>query len=83
MREGTAVADFLEPAMTIIGCAEKEHGRILREVYSWAPGRVFETSFRSAEMVKYVCNTWHAVKVAFANEVGPWPRRWAWMPNPS
>jgi GDP-mannose 6-dehydrogenase len=70
MREGTAVADFLEPAMTIIGCAEKEHGRILREVYSWAPGRVFETSFRSAEMVKYVCNTWHAVKVAFANEVG-------------
>lgn len=70
MREGTAVADFLEPAMTIIGAAMSEHSAILREVYAWAPGRIFETSFRSAEMVKYVCNTWHAVKVGFANEVG-------------
>ena len=33
-------------------------------------GRVFETSFRTAEMVKYVCNAWHAVKVSFGNEVG-------------
>jgi GDP-mannose 6-dehydrogenase len=70
MREGTAVADFLEPAMTVIGAAHSEHSGALREVYRWAPGRIFETSFRSAEMVKYVCNVWHAVKVSFANEVG-------------
>jgi GDP-mannose 6-dehydrogenase len=70
MREGTAVSDFLEPAMTIIGAADNAHSSIVRELYSWAPGRIFETSFRSAEMVKYVCNTWHAVKVAFANEIG-------------
>jgi GDP-mannose 6-dehydrogenase len=70
MREGTAVADFLEPSMTVIGSSEGEHGRRLRELYAWAPGRIFETSFRSAEMVKYVCNAWHATKVAFANEVG-------------
>jgi GDP-mannose 6-dehydrogenase len=70
MREGTAVADFLEPAMTVIGAADSTHSGILREVYKWAPGRIFETSFRSAEMVKYVCNAWHAVKVSFANEVG-------------
>lgn len=70
MREGTAVADFLEPSMTIIGAAQPQHASLLRELYSWAPGRIFETSFRSAEMVKYVCNAWHAVKVAFANEVG-------------
>ena len=70
MREGTAVSDFLEPAMTIIGAANAKHSGILREIYSWVPGRVFETSFRSAEMVKYVCNAWHAVKVSFANEVG-------------
>src|SRR5438132_1223891 len=70
MREGTAVADFLQPAITILGAADPAHSRVLRELYSWAPGRIFETSFRSAEMVKYVCNAWHAVKVAFANEVG-------------
>jgi len=70
MREGTAVKDFLEPAITIIGGGDARHRSILREVYRWAPGKVFETSFRSAEMVKYVCNAWHAVKVSFANEVG-------------
>jgi GDP-mannose 6-dehydrogenase len=70
MREGTAVADFLEPAITILGSSDATHSRLLREIYSWAPGRVFETSFRAAEMVKYVCNSWHAIKVAFANEFG-------------
>jgi len=70
MREGTAVADFLEPSITIIGASNSSHSHILRDLYSWVPGRVFETSFRSAEMVKYVCNAWHAVKVSFANEVG-------------
>ncbi len=70
MREGTAVADFMEPAMTIIGAADKGHSAIVRELYSWAPGRLFETSFRAAEMVKYLCNSWHALKVTFANEVG-------------
>src|SRR5580692_563481 len=70
MREGTAVADFLEPAMTIIGASDPYHSGLLREIYKWAPGRIFETSFRSAEMTKYVCNAWHAVKVSFANEVG-------------
>jgi GDP-mannose 6-dehydrogenase len=70
MREGTAVADFLEPAMTVIGAGESKHSAVLREIYKWAPGRIFETSFRSAEMVKYVCNAWHAVKVSFANEIG-------------
>ena len=70
MREGTAVADFLEPSVTVIGAADMKHSCILREVYRWVPGRIFETSFRSAEMVKYVCNAWHAVKVSFANEIG-------------
>jgi GDP-mannose 6-dehydrogenase len=75
MREGTAVADFLEPSMTIIGSAHAAHTAMLRELYAWTPGRIFETSFRSAEMLKYVCNAWHAVKVAFANEVGTLAKR--------
>ena len=70
MREGTAVADFLKPAMTIVGAGDPAHAAVLAELYAWAPGRIFQTSFRSAEMVKYTCNAWHALKVAFANEVG-------------
>ena len=70
MREGTAVADFFEPAITVIGTIDKAHSAMVRELYAWAPGVVFETSFRSAEMVKYACNAWHAVKVTFANEIG-------------
>jgi len=70
MREGTAVKDFFEPAMTIVGASDPAHAARLREIYAWAPGRLFETSFPAAEMLKYVCNSWHAVKVAFANEVG-------------
>jgi GDP-mannose 6-dehydrogenase len=70
MREGTAVQDFLEPAMTVIGAAAPSHSAVLKDLYSWAPGQIFETTFATAEMVKYVCNAWHAVKVGFANEVG-------------
>jgi GDP-mannose 6-dehydrogenase len=70
MREGTAVNDFLEPAMTVIGTADPADSESLRELYSWTPGRIFETSYRTAEMLKYVSNAWHAVKVSFANEVG-------------
>ena len=56
--------------MTIIGASDPHHSGLLREIYQWAPGRVFETSFRAAEMTKYVCNAWHALKVSFANEIG-------------
>ena len=70
MREGTAVADFLEPSITVIGASDSAHSQQLRKLYAWVPGRIFETPFRSAEMVKYVCNAWHATKVSFANEVG-------------
>jgi GDP-mannose 6-dehydrogenase len=70
MREGTAIQDFLEPPMTVIGAADPAHSAILRELYSWVGTRIFETTFTTAEMVKYVCNAWHAVKVSFANEVG-------------
>jgi GDP-mannose 6-dehydrogenase len=70
MREGSAVADFQQPALTVIGGADSRHIAELRDLYSSVPGRIFETSLRSAEMVKYDCNAWHALKVAFANEAG-------------
>src|SRR5256885_10936075 len=60
MREGTAVADFLQPAITILGAADPAHSRVLRELYSWAPGRTFESSFLPAQTVIYVCIALHA-----------------------
>ena len=70
MREGSSVEDFLNPPYTVFG-AKKLDGLIgLKDLYSSIPGRVFEVDLAVAEMVKYVSNVFHAVKVGFANEVG-------------
>src|SRR5438874_6467905 len=70
MREGSAVADFLDPPYTILGSQNPKHLAPLRELYEQTPGKVFETSIKVAEMAKYLSNAYHAVKVTFANEVG-------------
>jgi GDP-mannose 6-dehydrogenase len=70
MREGTGVADFLQPPYTVLGAEKPDDLELLRELYRYFPGRVFETSFPVAEMVKYVSNPFHALKVSFANEIG-------------
>lgn len=70
MREGSAVADFHQPPYTILGARDPKELGLLRELYRTVPGPVFETSIPVAEMVKYVSNAFHAVKVGFANEVG-------------
>jgi GDP-mannose 6-dehydrogenase len=70
MREGTAVADFFTPPFTVLGATDPKHLAPLHDLYQGIPGRVFETSIPSAEMVKYACNSFHAVKVGFANEIG-------------
>lgn len=70
MREGSAVGDFFNPPFTVLGARHPDHLACLREVYQQLPGRVFEVEVPVAEMVKYVSNLYHAVKVGFANEVG-------------
>jgi GDP-mannose 6-dehydrogenase len=70
LREGTAIKDFFQPPFTIVGSADLGHLAPLRELYSFADCQVFETAIATAEMVKYVCNAFHAVKVGFANEIG-------------
>jgi GDP-mannose 6-dehydrogenase len=70
LREGTAVADFLQPPYTILGANEPEALAPVRLLYDGIPGAVFETTTTVAEMVKYVSNAFHAVKVGFANEIG-------------
>lgn len=70
LREGTAINDFFHPAFTVLGASEPAHVAPLRAIYRQLPGHIFETSLRSAEMLKYVCNAFHALKVDFANEIG-------------
>jgi GDP-mannose 6-dehydrogenase len=70
MREGSAVADFLEPPYTILGARKPEDAAALRQLYHGTPGSVFEIPIAVAEMVKYVSNAFHALKVGFANEIG-------------
>jgi GDP-mannose 6-dehydrogenase len=70
IREGTAVTDFCEPPFTVFGAANGDHLQPLHDLYEGLPGRVFETDLAAAEMLKYACNAFHAVKVGFANELG-------------
>ncbi len=70
MREGSAVADFLEPPYTILGVQAPELLAPIRKLYDRIPGPRFETTIPVAEMVKYVSNVFHSVKVSFANEIG-------------
>jgi GDP-mannose 6-dehydrogenase len=70
LREGTAVSDFFAPPFTILGSSNPEHLAPLRELYHWATSKIYETSPSTAEMVKYVCNSFHGLKVSFANEIG-------------
>jgi GDP-mannose 6-dehydrogenase len=70
LREGSAVSDFHKPPFTIIGTDEPAKAAPVRELYEFLEAPLHETSFAAAEMIKYSCNAFHAVKVAFVNEIG-------------
>jgi GDP-mannose 6-dehydrogenase len=70
LREGTAVHDYFHPPKTVIGELDRASGDVLVKLYEGLPGPVIRTDYETAEMVKYADNTWHALKVAFANEIG-------------
>jgi GDP-mannose 6-dehydrogenase len=70
LREGSAVADFFAPPITVLGVSDEASARPLRELYGAIEGEVAVVPIRTAEMLKYVNNAFHGLKVAFANEVG-------------
>jgi GDP-mannose 6-dehydrogenase len=70
LREGTAVYDYFNPPKTVVGEVQKGSGDVLAKLYAHLPGPMIRTDYETAEMVKYADNTWHALKVAFANEIG-------------
>jgi GDP-mannose 6-dehydrogenase len=70
LREGTAVRDYLRPPKTVIGEADKASGDLLASLYEGIDAPLIRTDLNTAEMVKYVDNSWHALKIGFANEIG-------------
>jgi len=70
LREGTAVNDFRRPPKTVIGEVDQASGDELAELYEKLEAPLIRTDLETAEMVKYVDNSWHALKIGFANEIG-------------
>jgi GDP-mannose 6-dehydrogenase len=70
LREGSAVKDFHCPPKTVIGELDKASGDLLAKLYAGIPAPLIRTDLKTAEMVKYGDNSWHALKIGFANEIG-------------
>lgn len=70
LREGTAVKDFYAPPFTLIGSDSESAKQLFSGLYATIDAPLYFTSVKAAEMVKYTCNCFHGLKVAFANEIG-------------
>lgn len=70
LREGTSIKDFFEPPFTLIGCDDPADAAPLTALYANLRSPLHVTATRVAEMVKYACNSFHGLKVGFANEIG-------------
>ena len=70
LREGSAVKDFNSPPKTVIGEFDRASGDMLSPLYAKLDAPLIRTDVETAEMVKYVDNSWHALKIGFANEIG-------------
>jgi GDP-mannose 6-dehydrogenase len=70
LREGSSIRDFYAPPYTIVGGDEDRAVETVASIYSAANAPVLHVSIREAEMLKYVSNAFHALKIAFANEIG-------------
>jgi GDP-mannose 6-dehydrogenase len=70
LREGTAINDFRHPPLTLVGHNYRSDAEPTQALYAKVDAPFVATTIRTAEMIKYASNTWHALKVTFANEVG-------------
>ena len=70
LREGTAVQDYFNPPLTLIGSDNKDAANKVAELYKNLPAEIIITDLKEAEIMKYINNTFHALKISFANEVG-------------
>jgi GDP-mannose 6-dehydrogenase len=70
LREGSAVKDFDNPPKTVIGAFDERSAEIVARFYQHLAAPLIRTTVEVAEMIKYVDNSWHALKVAYGNEIG-------------
>ncbi len=70
LREGTSIHDFNHPPFTLIGADDADAAAPLGRLYAHLSTPVLTLGIKEAEMVKYACNSFHALKVTFANEIG-------------
>jgi GDP-mannose 6-dehydrogenase len=68
LREGTSIRDYDKPPFTIVGASHEAPVAALRDLFGHLPCEFHVTSIRAAEMLKYCCNNFHAIKITFANE---------------
>ncbi|OXM49787.1 GDP-mannose dehydrogenase [Amycolatopsis thailandensis] len=70
LREGSSVKDFFDPPKTVIGQLDAASGDVVAALYEGLPGEVFRVAIPVAEMTKYADNSFHGLKIGFANELG-------------
>jgi GDP-mannose 6-dehydrogenase len=70
LRESSAIKDYYNPPYVLVGADSADDAAPVIDLYSKVETEKIVTDTRTASLVKYVCNAYHAVKVAFANEVG-------------
>jgi len=70
LREGTAVSDYMTPACVVIGGPKSDGAHAVAQLYKNLGADIRYVSFGTAEAIKYINNSWHAIKVAFGNEIG-------------
>lgn len=70
LREGAAIKDFMEPALVVVGGHDSKAMQRVASLYASLDVEPCLVALRTAEMIKYACNAFHAVKIGFANEVG-------------
>ena len=70
LREGVAVRDFMQPSLLVVGGTDRAAVERVAGLYKVLPVEPSLVALRTAELIKYACNAFHAVKIAFANEMG-------------
>src|SRR5690606_30603734 len=69
LREGSAIADFMNPARTVLGSLDRDAANKVADLHLPLRAPIMVTDLRTAEMIKYASNAFLATKISFINEI--------------